>query len=356
MKKTIIVTIIILSCIQINAQTLTGLVYDKDTKQPISGAYVYLDGTSIGDATNNTGKYTLTVRQIINTKLVLRHVGYRTIIIEEPFIHLPDTIYMEELMNTLSEIIVYGDPFSRQQKLRAFREQFLGMTQAGRSCRIVNEDDIQIWFNVPTKTLMASSEQPIEVINEYLGYRTLFTLVDFKIEYSGVTLARNSIQTTYYAVMSYFTDLRPDDRRIKRRRNDVYEESSRNFFKSLAYDPFFSSDTTDNPVFWVYEKDIGTQIDFNSYFTINDTLSQKKIHIPDDIIEKDNSGNSLLRVNVSHHNSDNRIFRYYSRVSFFTNNLLVDQYGNIDKIDKVAFEGQMGRARAGNMLPMDYEP
>jgi hypothetical protein len=321
--------------------------------------HVYLDGTSIGYATDNSGKYTLTVSQIINTKLVFRHVGYQTLIIEEPFVNLPDAIYMEEQMKILGEITVQADKFSRRQKMRAFREQFLGLTEAGRSCRIVNEDDIQISFNMATKTLRASSDKPIEVINSFLGYSVSFDLVEFRAGYTSVTLNPTRCYNAYYAVTTSFTDLRQDDRRIKRRRDDIHEISSRNFFKSLAYDPFFSSDTTANPVFWVYERGAGAQIDFNSYFTINDTLSQKAIHIPDAIIEKNNPNNPLLRINVTQRNQeypDNKYRRLYSSISFFTDNLLVDQYGNINQFDKVYFEGYMGLSRAGDMLPMDYEP
>ena len=358
MRKTIIITIVVLSCIKINAQTLTGVVYDKATKQPVSGVYVYLDGTSIIDITASSGKFSLTPKQQINTKLVLRHLAYQTLIIEDPFVHLPDTIYLEEQMKILEEITVQADRFSRRQKLRAFREQFLGLTEAGRSCRIVNEDDIEIWFNMATKTLRASSDKPIEVINNYLGYTALFDLVDFKAEYTSVTLNPTRCYNVYYAVTTSFTDLRPDNRRIKMRRDDVFEESSRNFFKCLAYDPFFRSDTSSNPVFWVYERGAG-EIDYNSYFTIIDTLSIKTIHIPDSIIEKENPDNSLLIINVSHRVKeypDNKYRRYYSNISLFTNNLLVDRYGNINQFDKVFFSGFMGLSRAGDMLPLDYMP
>jgi hypothetical protein len=47
---------------------------------------------------------------------------------------------------------------------------------------------------------------------------------------------------------------------------------------------------------------------------------------------------------------------YSSGIRFFTNTLLIDQYGNIDKVDKVFFSGFMGKRRAGDMLPMEYEP
>jgi hypothetical protein len=312
---------------------------------------------------------------------------------------------MAEQLNTLSEVTVIADSYSRRQRLRAFREQFLGMTQAGKSCRIVNEDDIQVWFNVATKTLKASSEQPIEVINEYLGYRILFTLADFSVEYSDVTLDPDKIQKAYYAVSSSFTDLKPNDRMAKMRRDDVYKESVNFFFKSLAYD----SDPSSNPVFKIYKG--VSQVDPRSYFTINDTLSLKVIHIPTAVIERRNRDGSLLGISVVHREkpeeegyyremyylrqgnpnnsnnspannrtnnssgvfadnfassiselnrnisqNDNRMNYYRSDVSFFTNNLLVDQYGNIDQFDKVIFSGLMGWKRAGDMLPKEYEP
>jgi len=403
MKKSIITTIIVLSCIQINAQTLTGFVLDKATKQPIPGTYAYLDGTSIVGVTDNSGKFTLTVKQMINTKLVLRHIAYSTIVIDNPFIHLSDTIYMEEQALTLSEVTVQANQqFSRQQRLRAFRQQFLGTTQAGRSCRIVNEDDIQIWFNVTKKTLFASSDKPIEVINEYLGYRVFFTLSEFWAEYSNVTLNSDRAMRTFCRVNTLFTDLRPSDNRIKKRRDDIYEESSKNFFKNLAYNPLFGSGTgvvlnrldidkllerdseimIDNeivskeeldPVFRIYKD--GAQINPRSYFIIEDTLSQKMIRLSDSIIEKENPDNSILRISVLHrekasdtyyrqdnyssqgilivNNGDNR---YSSGIRFFTNSLFVDKYGNIDQIDKVFFSGLMGRIRMGDMLPVEYEP
>jgi hypothetical protein len=407
MKKAVIITIIVLSCIKINAQTITGVVCDDVTKQPIPGVYVYFDGTSIGDVTDNSGKFTLTLKQMINTNLVFRHLLYGMLVFEDGlFLHLPDTIYMKELPpNILGDVVVRADNFSRRQRLRAFREQFLGMSQAGRSCRIMNEDDIQIWFNVATKTLSASSDKPIEVINEYLGYRVFFLFFYFWTEYSEVTLDPAKAERTYRSVTASFTDLRPDDVRTKERRDEFYERSSVNFFKTLAYNPYFN--TLQNPIFRIYKD--GSPIDFRSYFTVKDTLSLKMILIPDAVIERRNPDKSLLRISVLHretpefakyysdmyyfheggppnnsnilqpnsntrgsvtaHNFANSItdlhrntlqnnerLNYHSHISFFTNTLLVDQYGNIDQSDKVFFSGVMGWARAGDMLPKDYVP
>ena len=382
MKKALIVTIFILSCCRINAQvSFTGTVYDKATNQPIPDVYVSFNGTIAYAVTDNSGKFKLTVAQRLNTQLVFSHVAYHMVIIENPFDELPEEIYMEQRLNILDDVVVsarvspeYADPFTRQQKLKAFREQFLGTTRAGRSCMIMNEGDIELRYNVQTNTLYASSENPIVVINEYLGYMVSFTLVDFRIEYAvqpslietykgtrlrGTTsfdpirnisnannpvieqgtlaLIKNyDVQRSYYTVMSSFTDLSPDDNRIKRRRSDIYEQSSTFFFKNIT------NNTLNESNFNIYEGTRRQVVDQSFYFTIeeDDTLSLKKLRlIPD----------SDSVINVRYRNKQ-------SNLLFNTNTLLVDQYGNIDQPYKVIFTGVMGEARAGDMLPLDYEP
>ena len=377
MKKLIIAIVIVLLCCRINAQFLFSCtVYDKTTNQPIPDVYVSLNGTIAYVITDNSGKFELALAQRINTLIVFSHIAYHTVIIENPFDEFPEEIYMEQRLNMLSDVVVsvkglpeYVDPFTRQQKLRAFREQFLGTTRAGKSCMIMNEGDIELRYNVQTNTLYASSENPIVVLNEYLGYMISFTLVDFRIEYAirqnwhertqrptpvsrsyddvgrviySFPVEENSlilsnsykVQRCYYLVTSLFTDLSPDDRRIKSRRDDVYEQSSTLFFKNIA------NNTLKESNFRIYENRRRQVVDQSLYFTIEDTLSLKKLRlIPD----------SGTTINVRHRNKP-------SSLHFFTDTLFVDRYGNIDQYYNVIFRGMMGEAKIGEMLPLDYEP
>ena len=261
MKKIIIAIIVILSCCRINAQVFTGTVYDKATNQPIADVYVSFNGTTANAITDNSGKFELTVAQRVNTQLVFSHIAYNMVIIENPFDEFPEEIYMEQRINMLDDVIIttkvspeYADPFTRAQKLRAFREQFLGNTRAGKSCMIMNESDIEFRYNAQTNTLSASSDQPIVVLNEYLGYLVSFILFDFKIEYTvrqsliearrsnrfrgshfdpdpqrrqmimdnseieGAYVLSNNydIQQSYFTVISLFTDLM-DDEKVKKK-------------------------------------------------------------------------------------------------------------------------------------------
>ena len=362
MKKITIVIIIILLCYRINAQFLfSGTVYDKATNQPITDVYVSFNRTTANAITDNSGKFELTVTQRLNTQLVFSHIAYNMVIIENPFEEFSGEIYMEQRLNILGEVTIQTDPFTREQKLIAFRKQFLGETPAGKSCKIMNENDVQLWYNVETNTLSASSDQPIVVINEYLGYQISFILLDFKVEYtiarqnsvnennifytthphtlvdvfrqnSYSPLNSNNARLSYFAVISSFTNLSQNDARIKRRRDEVYNRSSTFFFKNLVNNTL---------------NDVGFEISIYKatinpcWYTTQDTLSLKMVRlIPAD---------TELTIRVLYQ-------RGKSDITFNTSTLLVDCYGNIDKFDKVVFTGLMGQSRAGNMLPFDYEP
>ena len=355
-KRIITVTCMFLwHCVLAGAQVITGVICDKDTKLPVSNVSVFLDGTSINTITNNLGKFELKTASIINTKLVLQHLSYETAVIDRPFAGLPDTLYIEERINILSEVSVVADRFTRAQKMKAFREQFLGLSRAGRSCTIMNEDDIQIFYNMQTGRLTATSDKPIEVVNSYLGYKVDFTLMDFWVQYGsiviGSVLNSGNAQTAFFAVVSSFSDMAPDNRRINQRRNNVYERSSNYFFKSFAYDALNENN------FRIFNAPL--EVDHRQYFATKDTLSQKMIHIiPGTDINKGIVFNNIFDSGSELSGRISVLYRrdVRSEIFFMTDSFGVDRYGNIDRIDSVWFDGQMGANRAGDMLPIDYEP
>lgn len=346
--KSAIILILFLCQNIVSAQVIKGIVCDYATKQPLSDVYVYLDGTSINTITTVTGKFELTSKSVINTQLVLHHISYETTFIEHPFGQLPDTIFIQGKVNTIREVAIHADRFTREQKLKAFREQFLGTSRAGKSCTIENEEDIQLRVDMQSRRLLAYSDKPVVVTNNYLGYKVTFILVDFWAQYgySIVSLDNEYVQRSYFAVVSSFIDILPDDRKIKRRRDKVFEQSSNHFFKSLA-----QGDLKENN-FKVFNKSLA--VDPYQYFAINDTLTQKRITIiPNTGIPKVKSfytGPKLSGIfNVLQRN------KIQSDIYFMTESFLVDGYGNIDQIDKISFKGKMGENRAGDLLPMDYE-
>jgi hypothetical protein len=347
-QKILLAALMLLGHCHAGAQVITGVVCDIATRQPVADVRVYLDGTSIGTFTNASGKFELRTMAVVNTKLVLHHLSYKIAIVDHPFAGIPDTLYIEERVRVMHEVVVQADRFTREQKVKAFREQFLGMTRAGKSSTILNEDDIRLVVDMQKRRLLASSEKPIVVANDFLGYKVFFTLVDFWAQYgfSMVSLDSRYVQHSFFAVTSSFTDMAPDSKRVKRRRDNVYKKSSGYFFKSLA------SDSLTENRFMIFNK--MQPVNPGDYFAVKDTLSQKMVSIiPNTDISKEKAfyaGPKLSGVvSVLYRRA------VQSDIYFMTDSFLVDRYGNVSAFDKITFSGQMGKHRAGNMLPVDYE-
>jgi len=110
-------------------------------------------------------------------------MSYEIAVIDDPFKKETHEIYLVEKTVEVDEVAVVAKAgrYTRQQRLKAFKQQFIGDPLALKYCKIQNEDDIFLYYNEATRTLTAASEQPIIVENDYLGYRIHFTLSDFKI-------------------------------------------------------------------------------------------------------------------------------------------------------------------------------
>ncbi|MCU0445535.1 MAG: TonB-dependent receptor [Microscillaceae bacterium] len=84
MKNVLLIILLSAFYLNISAQTLKGVVQDKNDKSPLIGANVYWLGTSHGTITNAEGKFSLMRPDSNHNKLIISYVGYA-----------PDTIALE---------------------------------------------------------------------------------------------------------------------------------------------------------------------------------------------------------------------------------------------------------------------
>ena len=106
-QKTIIVIIMLLwNCLAGAQQVITGIVCDKTSKMPVSDVYLIIGGTSIYAVTDVSGRFELKATSLNNAKMVLYHVSYHDVVIDNPFDEHPDTLYIVERINEMSEIVV----------------------------------------------------------------------------------------------------------------------------------------------------------------------------------------------------------------------------------------------------------
>ena len=124
----------------IHSQTILGTVVDSN-EEPILGAFIYFDGTSYGTTTDIDGKFSFEIKSSINAPLVISYVGYEKIYLKEIDFNKRYKFIMQESIENLNEVVVSNNKFSRKQMLTIFKNQFLGVTKAGKRCTIENEDE-----------------------------------------------------------------------------------------------------------------------------------------------------------------------------------------------------------------------
>ncbi len=204
--KRILLIFIFLFSLNTFCQTIEGTVFDEN-KMPMVGASVYLDGTTIATLTNENGKYFLSVKSKINTSLIIRSMGYETVGIANPFENNNRKIYLVAKKVELDEVVIRKDYFTRSQKMQLFRDQFLGATKAGKSCKINNEEDIEFEYDYKTNTLFAKSDKPLKIDNPYLGYQIEFDLYEFYVKFRKKSIKNEDVTKSLFLGTTLFNEI-----------------------------------------------------------------------------------------------------------------------------------------------------
>jgi len=346
MKKIIFPLFFLGISLSVCAQVIEGTIYDAGTKETIPGVAVYFNGTSFITTSDNEGKFRLVVENKIYTELVFSHISYEILMIQKPFEHRELSFYMQEKVNTLDEVRVTADRYSRAAKMKVFKEQFLGDSMAGKFCVILNEEDIILNYNHATNTLEGYANRPIVVENRYLAYHVTFDLSLFYVHYSEDTLHPDKAVQIAFKGTSSFIDNNPYNVLYSKRRDGLFFRSSHFFWRSFVHHSLEENDLR------IYNR--SRRIEPSQYFAISDLPTQKRVQIlpntninlkPGIKVEAPVYG--VIRVIYSN--------TIRSEIVFLTHSFSVDMYGNPDPIDGLIYSGAMGEQRIGDMLPQDYK-
>ena len=362
---------LLFSCHTLQAQYLfRGRVLDEVTKEPVSEAYVYLDGTSIYTTTDYDGRFELKTDARINASLVISHILYGSESIKDPFDNdIPEEIYLKESVNMMQQITVTADLHSRDEKMSAFKAEFLGSTAAGISCKILNEEVIDLSFSRVTNTLWAFASAPLIIENSYLGYRILYDLQEFYANYTSGFLTRATISN--YKGTLLFVDTDPLNVRIKRRRDSQYEDSRYFLMKSFANNTLRDAritlfngnrrinniedyfDISDTPPHKTISVIPGTNINTSEYFRSGTPTVTTNVVSPYSrdasesvfVVNFDFLGTVYGIIDVNHNGNT-------STLVFLSPEVQVDEHGNV--VEGIFYTGYLGEQRVGNLLPQDY--
>ncbi|NMH26251.1 carboxypeptidase-like regulatory domain-containing protein [Flavobacterium solisilvae] len=325
------------------AQAIKGRVFDE-TNKPLFGATIFLDGTSISTISNEEGFFQLPVIARINTNLVVSYVGYQSVSIASYNDTTELKITLQPSINSLKEVVIKKERFTRKEMLKLFREQFLGETKAGKKAIILNENDLDFEYDENYKVFKASSDKPLIIQNPVFGYEVTYEISDFIVQFHSLSIKSEDVHKILFTGVSRFKET-SNSKEVVKERMKSYRGSVLHFFRSLVSDKM-----VENDFMLVKSKKIAAVKD---NFKLKDNLGLIEVKL-NDMPMKVVSKNALV---------DEKFYAHYqisfqksrtSAVTFLTQVFNVDQFGIHSNVADILFAGDMSDKRVGDLLPTNY--
>ncbi len=206
--------ILLISCIAWTSSyaqsiRITGQITDQVNGQPLASAHVYLAQTTFGSSTEATGKYIFLAKPG-RYELVISHVEYTDTVFSLNLVR--DTsiqISLKPAVQELSQILVQADTSQWEANYQVFRKHFLGTTIHAQSTQIENPRALYLYFDAEENMFYAHAREEISILNEALGYRIIYHLKDFEINFNSGFMKSYGIPR--------FEFLRPKSRKQEKR-------------------------------------------------------------------------------------------------------------------------------------------
>lgn len=262
--------------------TVSGVVLDSATREPLNPASVFCQNTTLGTTTNKEGLFSLQLKSG-GYDLVFTYTGYQTQTIRITgdvsrfeILMAKEEKKMEEVIITASNEVMDG----WEKHGDFFLKHFIGATPFSEKCKIQNPEVVKFYYYKRSDKLKVLATEPLIISNDALGYDLRYQLDSFvfynKTEissYRGVCLFTEKLGTVSQAMV------------WKANREKAYAGSRMHFMRSVYDSTIKQSGFT---VSILNETD-KTKFDLLSiplhkkYFTIIDSLDEVELFYPNKI-------------------------------------------------------------------------
>lgn len=196
----IAVFIFVLSCLlmpfKLRAQTsyyvVKGKVIDKNTRQPLQGASVFAQNTTIGEASDSEGNFSIRLPEG-GYSLVTTYSGYETESMRINHSSSQNDSLVFELSpaeKALQEVTVAISTEVKdgwQKYGTFFMDNFIGQSKFAKQCVIKNPEVLHFYFSKKRNRLKVLAKEPLIVDNFALGYTLKFAIDSFTNYYDTKT-------------------------------------------------------------------------------------------------------------------------------------------------------------------------
>ncbi|MBS7230717.1 carboxypeptidase-like regulatory domain-containing protein [Flavobacterium psychroterrae] len=342
MKNLYLVLFLFITITIFSQNILKGKISNKENV-PLEGVNIYFDGTTISTISDSKGNFTIQYEPNANNILVISFMGYQTEYLTGLDVAKPLNIAMTVSQNELKEVVInINELFTRAQKLKLFREYFLGKTNNAKGTIIQNESDLRFKFDKEKFVFSAYSDKPLTIINAALGYKIDFELVVFEVAFNKQSINSKDVIKNFYGGVSRFEDIN-NSAEVLERREKTYQGSQIQFFRNFAKKD------------WGIKKFIllndDNSVDPLKRFKIIEEEDFVKVEIltqPKGEIKNENLNDIVASYNIAFNRTEE------SKITFQTDSFYIYKYGNNSNIESILFSGKISEKKVGDMLPLNY--
>jgi hypothetical protein len=211
--------------------SITGKIIDAGSREPLSGASVYCQNTTVGTVTNKDGQFSLSLKPG-GYELIISFTGYQTkqIRIGQSDNVLPD-IELAKEDKSLGEVIVktsneVKDGWAKYGSF--FIDHFIGTTPNATKTVLTNPEVLHFYFLKKSNKLRVLATEPLQIENRGLGYNLKYQLDSFIYYYNT--------DINSYRGFCLYSEMQPETDSLKmvweRNRKNAYAGSKLEFMRS----------------------------------------------------------------------------------------------------------------------------
>lgn len=165
---------------------VSGKIVDSTTREPLQGASVFAQNTTLGTVTNKDGEFSLPLKSG-GYELIFSFTGYQNVQVQitgNKSAQLEIAMVKED--KTLGEVVIqssnevadgwekYGD---------FFIDHFIGATPFAEKCTLQNPEVLKFYYYRRSDKLKVLATEPLQISNEALGYDLRYQLDSFVYYY-----------------------------------------------------------------------------------------------------------------------------------------------------------------------------
>lgn len=341
--------------------TVTGIVKDAETGETLPFCNVFVNNTTIATVTDMDGKYTLPNLEPGPLEIGFSFTGY---VAETKKITLNPggtstvNLNMKPFAQDLSDVEIKASrDKSWERDLRKFQNLFLGNDEIAAKSSIENPWVIDFPESEEKNTFTATAGIPLEITNNYLGYKINFDLKEF---FDSPTNYR-------IAGAARFEEMTPESETQKatweNNRAEIYRKSPMNMFRAMI------TGDQEKEGFFLYGDKAGGSPSMNMRSDIFANELGKSVveYKPDNLVTPvpnkpgEYQINMKGRIEIHYQKGYSQVNTYKDApypVSWLEVNkslVRVKSNGMVLNPQDLVFSGDMDRKRISTLLPLDYD-